>query len=225
MGKGSGELAYSLDMRYPLSPQSGGSLGFFRTSFNITKPRYKRVARMTPLHKLIARSIVYSADFATRGVESQLALEDVLRRQDYFPILRRAKSAKFTPFTIGSAADDSRKSAKLTGPIQFVEKLLKTWRLTPKDAVPLLGGDQDYVSRLLRGSAQLAGRDIKDRIAYLFRIRQTLSSLFRDEDTENEWLREPHELLNGTAPLQLLREGSLENMLTVKEYVDAVAGR
>ena len=180
---------------------------------------------MTPLHKLVARRSVYSVEFATRGVESQRALKDVLQRQVYFPILSRAKSEEATLFTIGSAADDSKKSAKLTGPIQFVEKLLKTWQLTPKDAVPLLGGDQDYVSRLLRGSAQLAGRDIKDRIAYLFRIRQTLSSLFRDEDTENEWLREPHELLNGKEPLQLLREGSMENMLAVKEYVDAVAGR
>ena len=137
-----------------------------------------------------------------------------------------AESMVIIAADVVSAAEASEtKSARLPGPIRFVGKLLEAWRLEPEDAVWLLGGDQDHIGRLMRGSARLAGRDIKDRIAYLFRIRQTLSSLFRDEDTENAWLREPHELLNGRAPLQLLREGSMEAMLTVKEYVDAAAGR
>ena len=131
-----------------------------------------------------------------------------------------------TPAGVGFAAGGlETKFVRLSGPIRFVGKLLEAWRLEPEDAVWLLGGDQDYIGRLMRGSAPLAGRDIKDRITYLFRIRQTLSSLFQDESTENAWLREQHELLNGRAPLQLLREGSMEAMLTVKEYVDAAAGR
>lgn len=133
-----------------------------------------------------------------------------------------ADSMVTTPAGVGRF---ETKFVRLSGPIRFVGKLLETWRLEPEDAVWLLGGDQDYIGRLMRGSATLAGRDIKDRIAYLFQIRQTLSSLFRDESTENAWLREQHDLLNGRAPLQLLREGSMEAMLTVKEYVDAAAGR
>ena len=47
----------------------------------------------------------------------------------------------------------------------------------------------------------------------------------RDEDMENEWLRERHEMLDDKAPMDLLLDGSMENLLLVKEYVEAAAGR
>ena len=96
------------------------------------------------------------------------------------------------------------------------------------DAGLLLGFDQannDFVRAVLAGTADLHGRDVRDRIAHLFHIRQTLSSLFRDLDVENEWLREPHTLLDEQEPLTLLLGGSMEDLLLVKEYVDAAAGR
>ena len=117
---------------------------------------------------------------------------------------------------------------RISGPIQFVLKLLDSWRLNRDDAVFLLGFDQkdnDFAQAVLAGVADLHGRDVRDRIAHLFHIRQTLSSLFRDLDVENEWLREPHTLLDEQEPLKLLLGGSMEDLLLVKEYVDAAAGR
>ena len=116
----------------------------------------------------------------------------------------------------------------VSGPIQFVLKLLDGWRLTKEDAVVLLGfdeSDSDFVRAVLEGKATLHGRDVRDRITHLFQIRKTLSTLFRDLDVENEWLREPQFLLEGQEPLELLLGGSMENLLLVKEYVDAAAGR
>ena len=90
------------------------------------------------------------------------------------------------------------RQARLAGPIHFLARLLETWGLTRADATTLLGleaADQPYVSvvsGLFSGHAPLRGRDTKDRIAYLFRIRKTLSALFRNEEVENDWLREPH---------------------------------
>ena len=121
-----------------------------------------------------------------------------------------------------------RMETRLTGPIVFVRILLHTWRLSQTDAIPLLGleeSDSSYADDLLSGRVALQGHDIKDRIAYLFRIRKTLSALFRDEEVENEWLREPHDALDGQNPMTLLLEGSMENLLLVKEYVEAAAGR
>jgi len=117
---------------------------------------------------------------------------------------------------------------RLSGPVKFVRSLLKTWRLTQDDAIPLLGyedSDQRYVSSLLSGHATLSGRDVKDRIIYLFQIRKTLSALFLNEDVENEWLREKHNLLDDIAPMELMLEGTMENLLLVKEYVDTAAGK
>lgn len=131
------------------------------------------------------------------------------------------------------AADPSEPEAspghrRLSGPVQFIKKLLEAWRLEEKDAASLLGlepSDLRYAADLLAGRAAIEGRDAKDRIACLFVIRATLDSLLRDEDVENDWLRAPHAMLDDKAPMTLLLEGSMENLLLVKEYVEVVAGR
>ena len=117
---------------------------------------------------------------------------------------------------------------RLTGPVQFVVALIDAWRLDRKSAVSLLGfesGDLRHVDELLNGRAPLKGRDAKDRIVHLFEIRRTLSALFRSLDVENAWLRESHSLLDDLSPMNLLLEGSMGNLLLVKEYVLTAAGR
>lgn len=81
------------------------------------------------------------------------------------------------------------------------------------------------VSDVLNGLDQFRGRDVRDRIAHLFHIRGTLSSLWQNLDVENDWLRESHPLLAEQSPLDLLLGDSMENLLLVREYVDAAAGR
>ena len=130
-------------------------------------------------------------------------------------------------------ADESPSAApasvapRLTGPIQLLNKILETWQLDKVDAVPLLGlepSDQGYAAEVLAGRTALRGRDAKDRLAYLIQMRMTLSAWFRDEAVENEWLREPQNPLDGEVPMDLLLEGSMENLLLVKEYIEAATG-
>ena len=131
--------------------------------------------------------------------------------------LAEARSPKASPFR-----------GRVTGPVKFVKQLLAAWHLEPRVACILLGFEPSrfaYVNDVLEGYETLTGRDAKDRIAHLFQIRKLLSALFRDEAVENEWLREPHDTLNGKAPMDLLREGSMENLLLVREYVEIVTGR
>ena len=148
--------------------------------------------------------------------------------KDTFPYIAPDFDAPLEDFSSQKKDSTGTRQPRLTGPIMFVRILLRTWRLNQTDAIPLLGlekSDISYANDLLSGSVTLRGRDIKDRIAYLFRIRKTLSALFRDEEVENDWLREPHDALDGQNPIALLREGSMENLLLVKEYVEAAAGR
>ena len=117
---------------------------------------------------------------------------------------------------------------RLAGPVQFLKRLMEDWALTEADAALLLGfneTDLELVGPFLEGREALSGRDVRDRIAHLFEIRQTLSMLFRDLDTENGWLREPQELLDQRDPMSLLLGGSMEDLLLVRDYVDAAAGR
>ncbi len=129
---------------------------------------------------------------------------------------------------VASSPKTSPYRGRITGPVQFVNKLLDTWHLGPESACILLGFEPSrltYVNDVLQGYETLTGRDAKDRIVHLFQIRASLSALFRDEAVENEWLREPHDTLNGKKPMDLLLEGSMENLLLVREYVDLVSGR
>lgn len=112
-------------------------------------------------------------------------------------------------------------------PTQLIHKIFETWNLEMREKATLLGleeSDQRLASEFLAGRATIAGRDIKDRIAYLILIKSTLFSLFRNEEVENEWLRETHGLLGDRTPLGLLLEGSMENMLLVKEFCDEAGG-
>ena len=116
---------------------------------------------------------------------------------------------------------------RLPGPIQFVLRLLPLWNLKRSDATALLGfrtNEREHVTALLDGRWIPLGRDTQDRIAHLFRIHETLSSVFRDSKVENEWLRESHALLDGRSPMSILLDGSMEGLLWVKEYVE-VTGR
>ena len=110
----------------------------------------------------------------------------------------------------------------MEAPALFIKTLFETWRVTPHAAV-LLGLDERAAQEFLAGASP-SGRDLKDRIVCLYQIRESLWALFQDNEVENEWLREPHDVLDGRAPLDLLREGSVENLRLVKEYVDMVAG-
>jgi len=115
-----------------------------------------------------------------------------------------------------------------TGPVVTFARLLDRWHLNLRDAAILLGSestDLSYVKSILRGLTTLSKRDEKDRIVYLFRIKALLASLFRNEDYENEWLRQPHAALGGVSPLTLLLEGSMKNLIRVVDYVEHISGK
>lgn len=137
-------------------------------------------------------------------------------------------SAPMDPAGLVIAPPSSPYRVRVTGPVQFLNNLLVSWELGSTHATVLLGldaGDESYAAAVLTGRAPLKGRDATDRIAHLYQIRKTLSALFRGEAVENEWLREPHTLLNERSPMDLMLEGSMEHLLLVREYVDAAAGR
>lgn len=121
----------------------------------------------------------------------------------------------------------SSPSQRISGPIRFILKLLENWNLKKSDAVNLLGfekGDLNYISNVLNGYEELKGRDVKDRVSLLLYIRKSLWIFFQDIEVENDWLREPQQMLGGREPLSLLQSGSMEDLLLLREFVDAMTG-
>ena len=180
-----------------------------------------------------AYSIIESDDFNPpkepweSSVEVQLRLKKLIRSPQRQSVVFLYKQAAILHDEAQTTIRPSYRD-RITGPIKFVNQLLATWQLEADKACNLLGIESSqlsYVKAVLQGNETLTGRDAKDRIAHLFQIRQFLSTLFRDEAVENEWLREPQDLLKGRVPMDLLLEGSMENLLLVREYVERVSGR
>lgn len=226
-----------------------GSLGQHQEQFGTVEPhmRFRAASPESSERELEAGAYALPSwstiDELTRGHEYQpqtLAwVSEILPRTNQ-PYLFFIKKPEFpsdviqfgiteaeNPITfVTSSAKASPYRGRITGPVKFVNQLLATWHLEPEEACILLGFEPSrltYVNDVLQGYETLTGRDTKDRIVHLIQIRTSLSALFRDETVENEWLREPHDTLNGRKPMDLLLEGSMENLLLVKEYVELVA--
>ena len=171
-----------------------------------------------------------------RGAESRKAhrrkqhpdsehLTNHFREREYEEKILR-KISKYIQ-TQKSQRRQSAQTDRRYGPALLISRIFETWGLDRGDAATLLGferPDHPLAENILNGYGPIIGRDTRDRIAYLIQIRNILYALFRDDKVENEWLRESHSLLGNQAPLDLLLEGSMENLLLVKHYCDEVGG-
>ena len=130
------------------------------------------------------------------------------------------------PGTAINAGRGERFQQPMAAAIKFVTRLMDVWTIDADETARLLGFEgESELADLVAGVRQLDTRDVKDRIRHLMRIREALHSLFRDVNAEREWLREARPELQGQSPLALLLEGSMENLLTVSQFVQWMVGR
>jgi hypothetical protein len=78
---------------------------------------------------------------------------------------------------------------------------------------------------LYRGRTSLRTRDEKDRLRAVLRIATDLYALYRDEREIRGWLREQKKRFGGRSAYDLMMEGSMENLLRVKQVLEALSGR
>ena len=165
-------------------------------------------------------------ELATRQLASNVSSFPKSREQTLRELISLFTALKKSTLAHGTPQID--RCIRLSGPVQFIVKLLEFWKLDKLDAGRLLGfeeSDSDHVDRILEGTEYLRGRDVRERISHLFWICKSLRSLFQDLEVENEWLRESHALLGGRSPMSLLLGGSIVDLELTREYVDTIARR
>jgi hypothetical protein len=148
-------------------------------------------------------------------------------RRVYEEWLAKTVAQGFTIFTSqGPQPKESPfKPDRLTGPVQFLGKLIEAWDIMPSDARLLLGFEDDAMAEaVLAGRTSLRGVDVKARIAALFRIKSLLGQLLRDVSVERAWMRTSVSHLGNRSPIELLRDGSMESLLTLRQYVEHISG-
>ena len=150
-----------------------------------------------------------------------LTIEDRSRQEEVCALVRTLAQRDH-----GAGKGLNPPTSEIPAPVKFLKKLMEIWAIDEQEVARLLGlEDEQALSQLASGAATLSTRDMKDRVRHLLRMREALHTLFRDIDSEREWLREPRPELNGHSPLALLLEGSMENFLVVSQFVQWMAGR
>ncbi len=110
--------------------------------------------------------------------------------------------------------------------MKLLQQVTEDWQLSDQETAILLGFDDlAIVPELYQGVISLRQRDAKDRLRAVLGIAADLDGLYRETGVIREWLREPRPMLNGATPLDLLAEGSMENVLRVRQYVEFLSGR
>jgi hypothetical protein len=113
------------------------------------------------------------------------------------------------------------------GPISLFGKILAEWNLGSQEAARLLGFEDNetkLAEDVLSGITTLRGKDAKERLRNILRIKVKLDALFENPEAQNKWLHRPAPLLEGKVPFDLLLDGSFENILRVRELVDHITG-
>ncbi len=120
-------------------------------------------------------------------------------------------------------------SPELTSTAKLIYKLMERWDLDSETICAALGFEKTKKTRIENGSLvnllSARSRDLKDRISNLTEIYVGLFALFKDPKAEKAWLQESQEILDGDSAGQRLAEGSMENLMIVRQLIEYLCGR
>lgn len=139
------------------------------------------------------------------------------------------------PETNGSPAlrDTSRfeptNRRRLSGPaLRTFLAIANTWKLTGEQRRRILGSPsrstfQRWAKRVREDGEITLSVDVLKRISLVLNIYHGLGTLFAGDHEKAAWLLRPHaaRVFGGTAPVELIVSGSLDDLMTVRRFIDA----
>ena len=119
-----------------------------------------------------------------------------------------------------------RQEVRAPGEIVLLQRVMARWAFDDREAARLIGyEDAGWMRSLYTGRSSLRTRDEKDRVRAVLRMATDLQALYRQEAEIRAWLREPKKLLGGASAYDLMMEGSMENLLRLKQFIAVLSGR
>lgn len=110
--------------------------------------------------------------------------------------------------------------------VKAVLNLFKKWELSDTDACILLGGISSATySRWKRGDIGKVKVDLRSRLSALLGIHKALSIIFTDSERCYKWIKKANETYGGSSALDIMKQGTLTDLLRVRQYLDFVRGR
>ena len=120
-----------------------------------------------------------------------------------------------------------REAGEIRGVLKIFVETCQRWELKLEDQVILLGYQSAGSTgmQILNGRVREHSRDIKDRSGYVIAISIGLGILFGESiDAENQWLRNPRQMLDGKSPLDYMLGGQMIDLIAINRMVERERG-
>jgi uncharacterized protein (DUF2384 family) len=115
--------------------------------------------------------------------------------------------------------------AEIAAMQRAVGAILGRWGVSDVDAAVILGGISPKTFRRWRdGHHGRVNRDLADRMSYILGIHKALRIVFAEPAQGYRWMGRPNARLGGLTPLDLLRQGGMEDLRRLRRYLDSVRG-
>jgi hypothetical protein len=115
---------------------------------------------------------------------------------------------------------------RVTGPVQGLFAIFDRWQINDQKAAILLGLQSTAnLADLKAGTAGLGTRDLQDRARLIMNIYEGVHSLVRELDAERSWINGSMPGLGGRSLLEVMKQGSIVDLMTAKAFVDYANGR
>jgi len=100
------------------------------------------------------------------------------------------------------------------------------WGLTAEENKIFLGLDKisSVYFNWKRNLNGMLSNDQLDRISYIVGIYKALNILFTDIKQANEWIKKPNSAFNDKSALEVMLQGKIMDLASVRGYLDAQRG-
>lgn len=119
---------------------------------------------------------------------------------------------------------DTHRDATNPGPLAAFFALADVWKLSTDQQIVLLGSPARSTYFKWKKEGGTLSVDQEDRVSHLLSIFKALQVLFPDPACADAWLARPHRFFGGRSALEVMLEGKLEDIVRVRDYVDAQRG-
>lgn len=102
--------------------------------------------------------------------------------------------------------------------------LASVWNLNTDQQITLLGSPSRSTYFKWKKAGGSPSVDTEERISHLIAIYKALQILFPEPARADAWLRRSNRFFQGRSALDVLLDGRLQDIICVREYVDAQRG-
>jgi uncharacterized protein (DUF2384 family) len=102
--------------------------------------------------------------------------------------------------------------------------LAEVWRLSTDQQITLLGAPARSTYFKWKKDGGSMSPDTVERVSHLMAIYKALQILFPIPERADAWLGRPHRFFGNRSARDVMLDGKLEDILRVREYLDAQRG-